>query len=87
MTRAFALLTGATTILGSLAIVPPADAAIRCFGGYCGYYGYGPGFTYGYGYGPGYTYRYGYGPGYTYGGYLYRPGHPYEFDRQLSGRP
>jgi hypothetical protein len=83
MTRTFALLTGATIILGSVAIVPPADAAMRCFGhgrshGYCGY-----------GYSPGYTYPYGYGPSYTYPptrAYPYRPGHPYEFDRQLSGR-
>jgi hypothetical protein len=77
MTRTFALLTGATIILGSLAVAPPADAAMRCFGGYCGYYGYSPG----------YPYPYGYGPGYTYGAYPYRPGHPYEFDRELSGRP
>jgi hypothetical protein len=73
MTRTFFLLTGATIILGSLA-VPPADAAIRCFGqgrshDYCGYYGYGPGYTYA-----------------PTRAYPYRPGHPYEFDRQLSGR-
>jgi hypothetical protein len=74
MTGAFAIFTGATIVLGSLAIVPPADAAIRCFGqgrshGYCGYYGYGRGYTY---------------PPTR--AYPYRPGHPYEFDRQLSGR-
>jgi hypothetical protein len=72
MTRTFALLTGATIILESLAIVPPADAARSH-----GYYGYGPG----------YTYQHGYGRGYTYRAYPYRPGHPYEFDRQLSDRP
>ena len=46
-----------------------------------GYYGYGPGYAYapGYGYGPGYAYA----PGYGYGN---RPGHPYEFDRQLCCR-
>jgi hypothetical protein len=78
MTRTFALLTGATIILGSLAIVPPADAAMRCHG-YCGYYGYAPGYTYPYRYGP----RYSYPPT---SAYPYRPGHPYEFDRELSGR-
>jgi hypothetical protein len=55
MMRTLALLGGTTMILGSLAIVPPADAAMRYFG-----------------------------QGRSYG---YRPGHPYEFDRQLSGRP
>jgi hypothetical protein len=77
MTGTFALLTGATIILGSLAIAPPADAATSCFGGYCGYYGYSPDYPYPYGYGPGYTNR----------AYPYRPGHPYEFHRELSGRP
>jgi hypothetical protein len=71
MTRTFGLLTGATIILGSLAIVPPADAAISH--GYHGYNGYN-------GYVPGYTYP----PSRA---YPYRPGYPYEFDRQLSGRP
>lgn len=75
MTRTFALLTGATIILGSLAIALPADAAM----GSHGYYGYVPGYNYPYGYVPGYTYP----PSRA---YPYRPGHPYEFDRQLSGR-
>jgi hypothetical protein len=71
MMRTFTLLAGATMILGSLVIIPPADAAMR-------YFGHGK--SYGY---------YGYDPGYTSarrGVYRYRPGHPYEFDRQLCCR-
>jgi hypothetical protein len=72
MMRTFALLAGTTMMLGSLAIVPPAHAAMR-------YFGQGRSYGY-YGYSPGYIYP----PRRVYG---YRPGHPYEFDRQLSGRP
>lgn len=71
MMRTFTLLTGAAMILGSLVTVSPADAAMRYFE---------HGRSYGY---------YGYGPGSTYpprGVYRYRPGHPYEFDRQLCCR-
>jgi hypothetical protein len=45
MTRTFALLTGSTIILSSLAIVVPADAARSH-----AYYGHGPSYTYPYGY-------------------------------------
>jgi hypothetical protein len=74
MTRTFALLTSATIILGSLAPVPPADTAMRCFGQVrftviAAIYGYGPGYA-----------------SMPTAAYPYRPGHPCEFDRQLSGR-
>jgi hypothetical protein len=50
-------------------------------GGYWGGYRAGP-YRY-YGYGLGYAYAPSYGYGYRSYGYGYRPGHLYEFDRQL----
>jgi hypothetical protein len=43
MNRIFALLAGAAIVIGSLAIVPDANAHVRYFGGYGYYYG-GPSF-------------------------------------------
>ena len=53
-------------------------------GGYWGGYRGGP-YRY-YGYGSGYAYAPSYGYGYRSYDYGYRPGHPYEFDRQLCCR-
>jgi len=55
MNRIFALLAGAAIVIGSLAIVPDANAHVRYFGGYGYYYG-GP---YNYYYGAPYNYYYG----------------------------
>jgi hypothetical protein len=62
MNRIFALLAGAAIVIGSLAIVPDANAHVRYFGGYGHYYG-GP-----------YNYYYG-GPSFG-GSPMYAPDRP-----------